>query len=136
MVRLIDSNVDYYAPKFRDMKAEDRKASWNWAAFWITPYWFFYRKMYGWGAAILGGFFLIALINAPFLTFLSAGANVVFGIFANYIYMKFLENKAAQVKLLTEPNRSQFFQSQGGTNTLAMILTMVGYAIVTFAILL
>ena len=134
--RLVDSNATYYIPKFRDMKAEDRKASWNWAAFWITPYWFFYRKMYGLGAAILGGFFLIALINSPFLTLMASGANVVFGIFANYIYMKNLENKAAQAKVLTEPARGQFFQSQGGTNTLALVLTMVGYAILTFTIIL
>ncbi len=43
-----------YIPKFIRMSAENKKLSWNWAAFFLSPLWFFYRKLYKAGALFLG----------------------------------------------------------------------------------
>ena len=43
-----------YIPKFYKREKAGKKASFNWAAFFFTPYWFFYRKLY-----LAGGIFLV-----------------------------------------------------------------------------
>ena len=42
-----------YVGKFKKMSEKGRKISWNWAAFFVSPFWFFYRKMYKLGIAFL-----------------------------------------------------------------------------------
>ena len=42
-----------YIPKFYAMEKTGKKTSWNWAAFFFAPYWYFYRKLYGVGAILL-----------------------------------------------------------------------------------
>ncbi|MGN0571642.1 MAG: RING finger protein [Candidatus Fimenecus sp.] len=42
-----------YIPKFYTMEKTGKKISWNWAAFFFAPYWYFYRKLYGVGAALM-----------------------------------------------------------------------------------
>lgn len=49
-----------YIPKFFVMEKMKKKVSFNWAAFFFTPHWFFYRKMYAAGAV------LIAVLLAAF----------------------------------------------------------------------
>lgn len=41
----IGTNADKYIPKMYKLEKEKKKASWNWAAFLFSPYWFFYRKI-------------------------------------------------------------------------------------------
>lgn len=41
-----------YIPKFFRMDRTKKKAGWNWAAFFFTPFWFFYRKLYAAGAVV------------------------------------------------------------------------------------
>ena len=43
-----------YVSKFK--RITEGKLSWNWAAFFFTPYWFFYRKLYKIGAVIFAIF--------------------------------------------------------------------------------
>ena len=64
-------NSSHYIPKFHRMSHTGSCISWNWAAFLITPFWLFYRKMY-----IAGG---IAFLLNSVLTF-----------FFNYISDKYL----------------------------------------------
>ena len=54
---------------------------------------------------------------------------IVLGIFGNYIYMNFLEKKAAQMKAMNEPYKTQFAAKNGGVNTTAVILSAVGYSL-------
>lgn len=42
-----------YIPKFYAMEKTGKKTSWNWAAFFFAPYWYFYRKLYGVGAILI-----------------------------------------------------------------------------------
>lgn len=48
-----------YIKKFR------KKCSWNWAAFWFAPYWFFYRKLYKVGMLFFAAFISFSLLAAP-----------------------------------------------------------------------
>ncbi len=49
----IQSNAARYIPKFYKMEKTGGKVSWNWAAFFFSPYWFFYRKLYAAGAVLM-----------------------------------------------------------------------------------
>ena len=126
---LIGKNVEYYMPKFNDMKARNTKSSWNWCAFLFTPYWMIYRKMYGYGAAVLGGMFLLSVIGGVFLSLVSLAAYIVFGIVGNYVYMQTLEKKALQMDMLTGSYKTEYANKNGGTNTVATVLTIIGYSI-------
>lgn len=127
VVQLIGNKSEYYVPKFQELKQLNKKNSWNWAAFLVAPYWFIYRKMYGYGYGILAAVFILSLI--PALSFFSLGGYIALGIFANYIYMSELEKKASQAKAMNEPFKAQYMYKNGGTNTTAVVLTLIGYAI-------
>lgn len=131
---LIGVKSEYYVPKFQEMKSQNKQTSWNWSAFLVAPYWMIYRKMYGYGAGFLAAAFLISLIGSTFLSFLSLAGYIAIGILGNNIYMKFLEGKAAQAKSMNEPFRSQFIAQNSGVNSIATILTIVGYALLTIII--
>ena len=128
---MVGTKQEYYIPKFQEMKSQNKKTSWNWVAFFFTPYWFMYRKMYGYGFATLGVAFLISLINAPIFSLLALGGYIVMGIFANYIYMQWLEKNANQVKTMNEPFRTQFIQKNGGVNSTALVLTIIGWVVLS-----
>lgn len=51
---VVGNKADYYVPRFRRI-AVGGNGGWNWAAFFFSPYWLIYRKMY------VGGFLLLAL---------------------------------------------------------------------------
>ena len=125
----IQDNAGHYLNKFGIMESTGSKISWNWCAFFFTSTWMIYRKMYGYGAAVLGINFILSLIGSGFLSLISLAGYIVIGIFANSIYMKFLEGKASQAKAMNEPYKSQFIAQNGGVNTTATVLTIVGYAL-------
>ena len=63
----VANNTQRYLPRFKAM-SENKKKSWNWAAFLVPHVWFFYRKMY-----LTGILFTVLLIAASlFLLPLSA----------------------------------------------------------------
>lgn len=127
IVQLIGTKTEYYVPKFQEMKQQNKKTTWNWSAFLVAPYWFIYRKMYGYGYGILAAAFILSFI--PVLSFFALGGYIALGIFANFIYMTELEKKSNQAKVMNEPFRSQYMYKNGGTNTTATVLTIIGYAI-------
>ena len=129
VVAMVGTKQEYYIPKFREMKSQNKKTTWNWVAFFFTPYWFMYRKMYGYGFAALGVAFLVSLFNAPIIAFLSLGGYITIGLFANYIYMQWVEKNANQAKTMNEPFRTQFIQKNSGVNSTALILTIVGWVV-------
>lgn len=49
----IQNSAPRYVSKFMKQKKEKSKLTWNWAAFFFAPYWFFYRKLYKAGAVFL-----------------------------------------------------------------------------------
>lgn len=48
----VRTGTQSYVPKFFHMDRTKSKASWNWAAFIFSPFWFFYRKLYAAGAVV------------------------------------------------------------------------------------
>lgn len=132
--QLIGTKAEYYIPKFQAMKAQNKLTSWNWSAFLFTPYWMIYRKMYGYGAGFLAISFVLFWIGSGFLSLLSLAGYIALGIYGNYIYMKFLERKMTQAKSMNEPFKSKFIIQNSGVNTMATVLTIVGYAILAIII--
>ncbi len=126
---LIGVKSEYYIPKFQEMRVQNKKNTWNWPAFLIAPYWMIYRKMYAYGAAVLGISFVLSLLGTTIGSLLSLCGYIALGIFGNYIYMNFLEKKATQVKAMNEPYKTQFVMQNSGVNSTAAILTAVGYAL-------
>lgn len=126
---LIGNNAGYYLQKFSQLKSSNSKSSWNWCAFLFTPYWMIYRKMYGYGVAVLAGAFFLNLLGGWLISLLVFAGYIVFGVLGNYIYMSFLEKKAQQIVTMNEPFRTQEIAQKGGTNVAATILTIVGYSI-------
>ena len=84
--------------------------------------------MYGYGAAILGGAFILSFLGW-FGSFLALGGYITFGILGNYIYMSQVDKKIAQGKNMSEPYKSQHIRNVSGVNLTATILTVIGYAI-------
>ena len=134
--RLINTKTEYYVPKFQLMRARNQKASWNWPAFLVAPYWLIYRKMYAFGAAALAVDLIIALIGSPFLSLLALGGYITFGILGNYIYMKHLEGKAREAQSLPEPQKTRFIMENGGVNGTATALVAIARVVVAIAILM
>lgn len=60
----VSSNASQYANKFRKIEAGGR--TWNWAAFFFTPYWFFYRKLYKPGIIFLSLHIALSVAMVPF----------------------------------------------------------------------
>lgn len=50
-----------YIKKFQ--KVRDGKLSWNWAAFFFAPYWFFFRKLHKLGVVFLAVFILLSSLS-------------------------------------------------------------------------
>ena len=117
VLQMVRDNLEYYEPKFRLMKATNKKTSWNWPAFLVPSYWLFYRRMYLYGIIFLVGSSILASIT---MGVLALAANVAVGIFGNYIYMNFLEKNLADANNLQEPYRSQNINSHTGANPTAV----------------
>lgn len=61
----VQVNNGRYIPKFFKMSAGKKKLSWNWASFFLSPYWFFFRKMYAAGAVMVCIMLALNLIFMP-----------------------------------------------------------------------
>lgn len=59
----VQYRVKDYVRKFDRIKS-GRKAGWNWAAFFFSPFWFFYRKIRRAGALFLGMLLVLAVFMA------------------------------------------------------------------------
>ena len=129
LLRLVGTKTEYYLPRFQTMRQQNKTASWNWPAFLVAPYWMIYRKMYAYGGAALALILVLALLRAPIAMVLLLMGYIASGVFANHIYRRYLEGKAQQARAMAEPFRTQFIVKQGGVNTLAAVLSAVGYAL-------
>ena len=117
VLRMVRDNVEYYEPKFRLMKATNKKTSWNWPAFLVPSFWLFYRRMYVYGIIFIVGTSILGAVSALVLPIL---ANIALGVFGNYIYMNFLEKTISDANNLQEPYRSQNIASRTGANPTAV----------------
>ena len=133
-MQFVGQNQAYYAPKFNAMTTQNKKASWNWCAFFFAPYWCIYRKMYEWGAGILAAAFILSLIPSVFVSLLSIGGYIAFGILGNYVYMKKVDTLVAQSAHLPDTAKYQFVAEKGGVNKKATTWVIIGYFILNLII--
>ena len=101
---LVTTNEKYYLENFSNMVFWKRKTSWNWSAFWFAPWWFIYRKMYSVGITYLLISMVLSFLGALSIRFLPLGllleivAKIILGRFGNWIYLKSLENRLAELQ--------------------------------------
>ncbi len=65
VMTFIGSNALKYLQKFRKLE-HGSKLGWNWAAFFLSPYWFFYRKLYRPGIVFLTLRLCLTLLLFPY----------------------------------------------------------------------
>ena len=129
LITLAGKNAGYYLARFRDMKALNKKAAWNWPAFLFTPYWLIYRRMYLYGAIALVLPYIIMMTQSGFLMLLLWAGYIAMGFFGNYIYLTHLEKIGKYANGLEEPQRSRYMAANSGVNTVATVITVVAYVI-------
>lgn len=122
VVQLIgDENTGYYQTKFQEMKSQEKKISWNGAAFFFGPIWFIYRKMYVYGYALLALQVLINIMVGPSIIIPLYYAGM--GILGNYVYMNYLEKLADNARAV--PNTRDFIATNRGVNTVATVVVLI-----------
>jgi len=130
--QLIGVKQDYYLRVFHEMKTQDKKTSWNWAAFLVAPYWFVYRKLYVWGIGVMVlNLFISAIVEPGIALALWTGLWIAAGLFGNCIYMRQLEKHAAQARSMTEPYRSQYIRQNGGVSSGAVWIAIGAMTLVS-----
>ena len=65
VLTFVGSNALKYLQKFRKIE-NGQKIGWNWAAFFLSPYWFFYRKLYKPGIVFLTVGLCVMLLLFPY----------------------------------------------------------------------
>ena len=125
---LIGTKQEYYVPKFSQMKQLNKKMTWNWPAFLVAPAWFFYRKMYVYGIGML----ILNIIMGELVdSVLSIAISAVVAVFANYIYMDWLEKLSLQMKSMTPTVKEAFIKEKGGTSGMAILVCVVINLLIT-----
>ncbi len=134
VVALIGPKAERYASKFYKFKNDNKKASWNWAAFSFLPYWFIYRKMYGYGAVTFAIQGLLSLKDSLLISLISLAACIVMGIFADRIYMNRLDKLASRAKSLSGQYKLSFIQEHGGVSGGAVVVAGIIWLAVSFVL--
>ena len=131
-------NADYYARKFENFKSGGGAMSWHWPAFFISAWWFLYRKM--WLIAFL--YWIVLPIGLSVLSTVvavtagpDAGALLYYGvylviafllvpIFANRLYYRHAQKKADKVASVVSSAEQQSAELSriGGTSNVVLVL--------------
>jgi hypothetical protein len=130
----IQNNSEYYTGKFYKMKADNSDVSWNWAACLLSPYWFFYRKMYIHGIVLFLLFVVSDTINRALYMFLSILSALLIGAYGNNFYKKYVEQHLGQSKDYDEDTKKKYYNSKGGTNILLVLGIIVCNIIIRWLI--
>ncbi|SCY37775.1 DUF2628 domain-containing protein [Desulfoluna spongiiphila] len=69
--------------------------SWNWPAFFLTAWWFFYRKLYVWALVSIGAGILVSAL-APILTL---PFHIGIGVSANFLYYRHAKKKIHKLRM-------------------------------------
>ena len=128
---MVQTNQQYYMPKFQEMKQQNKMISWNWCAFLFGAGWMFYRKMYVIGAAMML-FNLIAGFLGSLGSILIIGGWVASGLLGNWAYMFHLEKVLE--KTANTPEQEKHRNLFRGSSWLAAIGIPIAFAVL-FAIL-
>ncbi len=97
VMAFVGSSALRYLGRFRKLESGG-KLSWNWAAFFLSPYWFFYRKMYKPGVVFLTLRLCLTLLLMPYET---KALELYQSLFANAADMDASALAAAQEQMLS-----------------------------------
>lgn len=134
MINFIQKNNEYYIPKFKNMQDLEKSTSWNWASFFLTSNWLFYRKMYGYGVGLIIANIIFAFI--PFIGWiLNIGTGVACGLYGNSLYLKHIQKQLDSVKDLREDVKHRAIMTKGGTNLVLPLILTFALPILTFILI-
>lgn len=133
--KFVGLNSDYYQRKWSKNHQPGTGAAWNWAAFFLAPYWLGYRKMYKVLFGYLGILLLINIIdfslNTTALSFLGIVLAVLMGFYGNALYYRHAKKKMAVIQKTTDTREAEEIQLQSaGGRSAAGIWAAIGLMIV------
>ncbi len=105
----VGKNVQKFLSKFTGFRMDPGgfHASWNWAAFFFSFWWFLYRKMYMWAVICFITFWL------PYFNLI---VWIAWGVAANGLYFKHANEKISEVKMYQGDRYGVFLSDAGGVN--------------------
>ena len=107
-------NPAYYRNAFRKMKKQNPPIVWNWVAFFIPGFWMIYRKMYVYGAALLGlNLLLMHLLPKVYPVFILVQALAA-GLFGNLLYKFDIEQRVKKAQTLSGDAQRTYLANHTG----------------------
>ena len=123
VIDFVKDNKEYYREKFTQMKNNNMPISWNWGAFLFSGFWFLYRKMYLPAAIILLTDTLMTNMTGSRLT--TWIISLLCGIFANYQYLDYCENRVSKINKLDCEEKQKRLSKQGGVSMISVIIGFI-----------
>lgn len=132
-----DKRVSVYEKKWEKLSTKKSPISWNWASFFLSLFWFTFRKMNVYAYVFLGIIVVVDVVSILLFKKTLPGstiapAYVVLALFANKLYFDFALNKVKKLKELypDRDERLKEIKKQGGVSwayALLFVLVMVIY---------
>ncbi|MFC0187184.1 DUF2628 domain-containing protein [Fictibacillus aquaticus] len=138
LTAFVGKNAHFYIPKWEKSKSP-AAPSWNWASFFLTPFWLGYRKMYGHLALYwsLAGLVALFTMDELIINVLSLLMAMVYGLYGNKLYYWKAAKAVRKVEgFSSDITATQFALSkQGGTSKPGVFISILSFiaAIVLFA---
>lgn len=143
----VGPNGGYYLPKFEQFDQGGSKVGWHWPAFFVTSWWYLYRKMYGVGvlnlfvpvivlivASVVYGALKPPVWAIGLLAFvLLIAPSFLFSMFANALYWRHIRKVIRTVpkSIASHPEkRAARIERNGGTGVGPMIGVMAAVGFV------
>lgn len=104
----VQASAYRYLRKFRRF-ADGKKLSFNFAAFFFAPYWFFYRKLYKAGAFFLVLFATVSMMLSGFSSEVSVYANEFLDKYGTFDYTTATEEEIAAFEADFEKGSEEFY---------------------------
>lgn len=137
----VGKKYDFYITKWNKLENKNSKISWNWATFFLGPFWFGYRKMYIPVLLIGVTYFLVDLFFYlikyqfsednyffdPVQNLLLFPFTIFLSLFGNYFYLKHTNRyiNQANLKPFNNEQKKMWLKSKGGTSWISVLLTLL-----------
>jgi hypothetical protein len=142
VTRFVGSNSEYYLRKWdASLKGRDGDAGFNWAAFFLGPFWLPYRRLYLHAIALYAAMFLLVIQDAARPNHAGNGLGlllgVVCGVFGNRWYYTQVHGIITQTRSLGLAREAYLdkLARRGGTNPLAPFVFFGAFFALVFACL-
>lgn len=124
-------NTNYYLDYTDKIKTNNKFLSWNWACFFLGPYWLLYRKLYAFAAILLVVNISSSLLIPGAFSFI---IRIVLSMFANAIYLNHAIREISTVKtIIGDSSTTQYINTlhkKGGVNLVAPLILISVYILV------